>query len=183
VCPLVNTASLGTTDSRRQFVRGARARSRPGGASSLRTWRHIDDAGAPAPARARRARLGIAAEWRFCQVFRRCELRAVRQRTKSPGPRCSDQVINRKPWKQTQRPSETSPPRSQFIAPGSLRRTCGWQRASGAHYLFSRQINYAPHFVFRQRAQAVPGQNRSRNILRALDLHLHPMTSENVLSR
>ena len=72
--------------------------------------------------RPRRARLGIAAEWRFWQVFGRCELRAVRQRTKSPSPRCSDQVINRKPWKQTQRPSETSPPRSQFIAPGSLRR-------------------------------------------------------------
>ena len=105
------------------------------GASSLirnhGSTKHIDDAGTPAPARARRARLGIAAEWRFWQVFGRCELRAVRQRTKSPSPRCSDQVINRKPWKQTQRPSETSPPRSPFIAPGSLRRICGWQRASG----------------------------------------------------
>jgi hypothetical protein len=96
--------------------------------------KHIDDAGTPAPARARRARLGIAAEWRFWQVLGRCELRAVRQRTKSPSPRCSDQVINRKPWKQTQRPSETSPPRSQFIAPGSLRRICGWQRASGGAF-------------------------------------------------
>jgi len=126
--------------------------------------KHIDDAGTPAPARATRARLGIAAEWRFWQVFGRCELRAVRQRTKSPSPRCSDQVINRKPWKQTQRPSETSPPRSQFIAPASLRRICGWQRALSAHHPYSLHINYIAHFVSRERAQAVPGQNRSRNI-------------------
>jgi len=95
---------------------------------------------------------------------------ATKSSTGNPGSRPSD-------------PRQTSPPRTQFIAPGSLRRICGWQRASGAHYLYSPQISYIPHFVFRQRAQAVPGQNRSRNILHALDLHLHPMTSENVLSR
>jgi len=49
------------------------------------------------------------------------------------------------PGKQTQRPSETSPPRSQFIAPGSLRRICGSQRASdGALFLLSTDQLYTP---------------------------------------
>ena len=52
-----------------------------------------------------------------------------------------------------------------------------------AHYPYSPRINYTPQFVFRQQAQAVLGHKFIRNILLTLDLHLHPITSKNVLSR
>ena len=84
------------------------------------------------------------------------------------------------------RPSDPRKPR-RLGASSSLPARCGESAVGSehqvAHYPYSLQINYIPQFVFRQQAQAVLGQNRSRNILHALDLHLHPMTSKNVLSR
>ena len=51
-----------------------------------------------------------------------------------------------------------------------------------AHYLHPLQANYIPQFVFREAAQAVLGQNRSRNIVRTLDLDFYPITSRIALS-
>jgi hypothetical protein len=84
------------------------------------------------------------------------------------------------------RPSDPRKPR-RLGASSSLPARCGESAVGSehrvAHYLYSLQINYIPQLVFRQKAQAVLGQNRSRNILRALGLHLPPMTSKNALSR
>jgi hypothetical protein len=84
------------------------------------------------------------------------------------------------------RPSDPRKPR-RLGASSSLPARCGESAVGSehqvAHYPYSLHINYMPQLVFRQKPQAVLGQNRSRNILHALDLHLHPITSKNVLSR
>ena len=83
------------------------------------------------------------------------------------------------------RPSDPRKPR-RLGASSSLPARCGGSAVGSehqmAHYPYSLQINYIPQLVFRQQAQAVLGQNLSRNILHPLDLHLHPITSKNVLS-
>jgi hypothetical protein len=72
-------------------------------------------------------------------------------------------------------------------ATSSLSARCG-DSAAGcerqiAHYLYLSLANYIPQFLFRQTAQAILGQSRSRNILRTLDLSSDPITSKIALLR